>query len=362
MAKLNLNKIKGQKAVELGKQNMNEESMKLIDDRKKTSFVDMDLIDNHDDNSMSMPNVDWLEQDIAMQGLLQPLVVIPTEDGRYKLYAGHQRLAAIRRLKEKGKWNPDNLVEVKFTDLDRARVPETVKKSTKEKMLLRGLNIQREKSDLDKYIEVQDWEEIYADLRANGVEVMTFGVGDDGKETVQQIKGVKTQTLIAQQMGISHAAVGQFQKVKNRGSQELIDALKAGKVDIATAQKIASREKEEQKEIIEKALENKGEGEKITGNDIMVAEYKIEKEKKAPVKKEVIVGTEDETDKENAETVIEETVEGELITEKELKNLLKPTFKFLKKENVRLDEIQFARLLKHIRSIENIITEEPKSN
>lgn len=354
MAKLDFKKIMGEEKkadVSLGKQNLNAASMKLADGRKKSSYINMDLIDMNEDNRMSMDTVNWLVQDIRMQGLQQPLVVEALDNGRYKLYAGHQRLTAIRILRDNGEWNPDNLVEVKITDIDKVNVPAEVKRTTREKMVLRGLNIQRDKTDADLFVEIMDWKEIYADLRAAGVEVLEYGTenGEDGEIKKQQIAGVKTQTLVAEQVGISHAQVAKFEKVANKGSQELIDALKSGKIPVATASEIAAKPKEEQKELLMKAQAGKKSEEVITGDDIRVAQHKIETSKKAEKKQKTT------NIKSNQESEIDEEKSGELITEKDLKKYLQKTFKFLKNHEVRLDDVQLNKVLKNLQSIEKII-------
>lgn len=354
MAKLNLGKIMGEdKSVALGKQNFNAASMKLADSRKKSVYINMDLIDMNEDNRMSMDTVNWLVQDIRMQGLQQPLVVEELDNGRYKLYAGHQRLTAIRTLRDNGEWNADNLVEVKITDIDKVNVPAEVKRTTKEKMVLRGLNIQRDKTDADLFVEVMDWKEIYADLRANGVKVLEYGV-EDGEVKTQQIAGVKTQTLVAEQVGISHAQVAKFDKVANKGSQELIDALKSGKIQVATASEIAGKPIEEQQELLSKAQENKEEGAVITGNDIILAEHKINSEKQGKKKETPLSDTVGKEPEDPTEELINEE-SGELISEKVFKGYFKDTFKYLRNNEVRLDEVQMVNLLKYIRGIEKII-------
>lgn len=340
MARFNMNNWgKPENKLELGKTEMNEASLKQRDKRKKTEYIHIADIIPNPDNRLSMNTVDWLVQDIQRNGLLQPLVVQQQEDGKYMLYGGHQRFEAIKQIQQLGKWPKDNLVEVKVIDMDDMNVPDGVSQKTREKMALRSLNIQRDKTDADMMVEIQDWKEIYADLRANGVEVYEFGTEDGEESFRQQIKGVKTQKLVAEQLGISPAQVAKFDKVQNQGSEVLIDALKEDKVSVAVASSLASKPVEEQEKIVKEVLERKEEGEKITGEDVVLAEERIERQKDS---KHV------EEQSENAE--------GDYVSLKDFKKHIKPIEQKLKEnsQGIVLDERSYSLYLKHIKAIQNL--------
>lgn len=275
MGRFNIDKLKPKeekKDVEIGKTYLNAASIAQRDTRKKTEYIAIDDIVLNEDNNMSMDDIDKLKQSILTNGLLQPLVVEQMTDGRYKLYVGHRRITAIRELRSEGKWTNDT-VEAKVIDLDELPIPEGVSRKTRERMTLRGANIVRNKTDADKLVEVQDWKEVYADLRANGVEVWEFGEGDEAGS--QQIKGVKTQKLIAESMGVSPAYVAQVDKITNQGSDELIEAVKSGKMSVSAAAGFATRTHEDQKKILSEIA-----SEKITTKDINKAEKKKEEKPK----------------------------------------------------------------------------------
>ena len=257
MSRFDLSKM-GQKIeenkVELGKSYLNEASLSMRDTRKKTEYISLDEIVPNPDNKLSMPNVKWLKQDIALEGLLQPLVVAQMDDGKYMLYAGHQRFEAIRQLHQEGKF--ENTVEVKKVDLDNLNLPDTVSENVRRKLLLRSANIQRGNgysTDADRYVVISDWKEIYTELRRCGVEVIEFGLeGDDEIRESEQIKGRKTRELVAEKVGLSPAQVGKFERVDNQGVDELKEALKEDKINVATAAEVASMNPQDQKKILEK--------------------------------------------------------------------------------------------------------------
>lgn len=63
-------------------------------------YIDIDQLDAHNANFYDVSNLDTLADSIAVDGLQQPLVVTPGQDGRYTVISGHRRRAAIRKLVE----------------------------------------------------------------------------------------------------------------------------------------------------------------------------------------------------------------------------------------------------------------------
>lgn len=65
-------------------------------------YIDLDLLDAHEANfyAVDVSKLGTLADSIAMDGLQQPLVVTPGQDGRYTVISGHRRRAAIRKLVE----------------------------------------------------------------------------------------------------------------------------------------------------------------------------------------------------------------------------------------------------------------------
>ena len=70
-------------------------------------MIELALIDPHPENFFPVESdITDLAESIELNGLCQPLIVTPTEDGRYRTIAGHRRRAALLQLAEKDpeKW------------------------------------------------------------------------------------------------------------------------------------------------------------------------------------------------------------------------------------------------------------------
>lgn len=82
---------------------LNETVSKLdTHEKPQLQYIDLDLLDAHEANfyAVDVSKLDTLADSIAMDGLQQPLVVTPGQDGRYTVISGHRRRAAIRKLVE----------------------------------------------------------------------------------------------------------------------------------------------------------------------------------------------------------------------------------------------------------------------
>lgn len=79
---------------------LNETVSKLDTPAPQLQYIDLDLLDAHNANFYDVSKLDTLADSIAMDGLQQPLVVTPGQDGRYTVISGHRRRAALRKLVE----------------------------------------------------------------------------------------------------------------------------------------------------------------------------------------------------------------------------------------------------------------------
>ena len=64
--------------------------------------ISADLIDSDDRNFYELSGIDELASNILTVGLLDPIRVRPTENGRYTIVSGHRRRAAMQKLLEDG--------------------------------------------------------------------------------------------------------------------------------------------------------------------------------------------------------------------------------------------------------------------
>ena len=70
--------------------------------RTMITEIELHLIDKNPTNFYSMDGIDELADNIRMFGLMEPLIVKKTDDGRYMLISGHRRRAALRKLADEG--------------------------------------------------------------------------------------------------------------------------------------------------------------------------------------------------------------------------------------------------------------------
>ena len=70
--------------------------------RKQIEYIDIDLIDEDRRNFYTLDGLDELASNIALFGVMDPLIVRSAPDGRVVVTSGHRRRAAVRKLVESG--------------------------------------------------------------------------------------------------------------------------------------------------------------------------------------------------------------------------------------------------------------------
>lgn len=63
--------------------------------------IALSQLEENPDNSYAQTGIDELAESIEVIGLQQPLVVVPVEDGRFRILAGHRRRSALEKLEHK---------------------------------------------------------------------------------------------------------------------------------------------------------------------------------------------------------------------------------------------------------------------
>lgn len=339
MAGFNMDKLLGKSTSAVGAGLLNPESQKAVSVQRRTEFIPFSSITPNPRNEMSMSGIDELASQIKISGLDQPLVVYQKEDGNYMILTGHRRYTAIKTLIERGEWDAEKQpVECKIKDLDGMDVP--LELEDKEMLSLLVTNQTRTKTDADIAFEIKEWKKIISKLRAKGIDFMVAGYDETGEVIKTNIVGVKTQELVANQMGISSAQVAKYNKVENQGSEALKNALKTDKININNAAAVASMPKEEQEQLIEEALQTKEEGEKINSDDITVA--KRENETRKTVKE--------------SKTVKEELPKG-FINDKIFKQEIKSIQKAIKaSEGIQLTDAQYIEYCRYLNGLKKVFS------
>lgn len=314
MGKFNVNKIKG-----AGEGLLNEISKMQKVNEMQIIYILPDQIDKAEENEgISIDRIEELADSIADVGLINALVLRQKEDGRYRIVAGERRYTAILSLIEDGRWEKDRPIKSSLFDPQLIDLPLT--EEEKEDYVRATENAeQRNKTDGDKLLQMRKLMKIYEKLRENGA-----------------ISNVKTRTLLAADMKMAPSHAAQFMKVDAKGSDELIDAVLDNQVSVSAASTIAGLPQEEQKEIVEKALQEKQDDKKITPKDLENAQQKIKAA--AGLNEKISEGAED----------------GARITSKIFQNDISVITKTLESDDILLDEKQYLHYLKNIKALEKI--------
>lgn len=314
MGKFNVNKIKG-----AGEGLLNEISKMQKVNEMQIIYILPDQIDKAEENEgISIDRIEELADSIADVGLINALVLRQKEDGRYRIVAGERRYTAILSLIEDGRWEKDRPIKSSLFDPQLIDLPLT--EEEKEDYVRATENAeQRNKTDGDKLLQMRKLMKIYEKLRENGA-----------------ISNVKTRTLLAADMKMAPSHAAQFMKVDAKGSDELIDAVLDNQVSVSAASTIAGLPQEEQKEIVEKALQEKQDDKKITPKDLENAQQKIK----------AATGLN--------ENISEGAEDGARITSKIFQNDISVITKTLESDDILLDEKQYLHYLKNIKALEKI--------
>lgn len=287
--------------------------------------------------SMNEKTIEDLAEMIKDVGLLNPLIVREKEDGRYQLVAGERRWRAIGKLIQSGEWNPEK--EIRAHLFDPAKIELNLPDEKKEDYVRVAENAgQRGKTDGDVLQDMMELKSIYQDLREKG-----------------EISGVKTRTLLAEDLQISESKVAQFQKVENQGSEALIQAILDNKVTVSTGTAIADLSKEEQEEFIADTLGKKQEEETTTiGKDDLRA-WNHQKENPAEPLEPAETREEDNGDAISA-VPASEGYKGKPITADRFKKDIRTIQKKLRVSVTYLDDEEYAAYLRYIEKLKSLLS------
>lgn len=274
--------------------------------------------------SMNDSSIRELADLIKDVGLLNRLILKKTEDDHYEIVCGERRYRAIGMLREKHEWSKEEPVPARLFEPELVRL-ELSDEMKEDYVRLAENDGQRNKTDGDTYIKIREYKKIYAALREAG-----------------ELSGVKTRKLLAEDTKLSESKIEQFQRVENRGSQTLQDALLNNDITASTAVEVTNLPKEKQEEFIEKVKAEKKPGESITKDDLR----KFTHEQNHPPMAE-----EESSVSEESEEAGEE-VSGRLLSVDDFKKDIKPVIRGLREKKVHLDEKQYES---YLRCIERLI-------
>lgn len=306
---------------------MNKRSAQMAEE-----YVDYNDIRTSVKNEWSMEeeSIKELAELIKDVGLLNPPIV-KKEGNTYTIVAGERRYRAIGYLIQKREWEIDKPVKVHIFSPDIIDLPLT--DDQKEDYVRLAENAgQRGKTDGDLFLQMKGYQKIYTELRKKG-----------------ELSGIKTRQLLENDMKISGSKIAQFQKIENRGSDALKEALLDDKVTASTGVKVADMPLEEQEKFIKQVREEKKDGEKIERVDIL----KYEERK----------NTVEDSDGEKKGTDVtvggygqeEEKEQERKITVERLRKDINPIIRGLKREQPLLTEKQYENYLRLINQLRSLL-------
>ena len=306
------------------------EAMNMKSAEMEEIQVTHDQIHTTDKNDWSMKEeeIKELAELIRDVGILNPPILKKVGDKDYEIVAGERRYRAMGYLIQEGIWSSDRKIKVHIFNPNLITLPLTDEEK-EDYVRLAENSGQRNKTDGDLLLQMRGYQSIYTSLREKG-----------------ELTGINTRMLLAADMKISPSKVAQLQKVENRGSEALVQALLDDQVTVSTAQKIADMPEKEQEEFITEVSTKKEPGEKIERIDIL--KFQNEKDSKALTGKPTV-----EENSENTEE--EEKPEGILISGKKFRKDINVIMKKLKEKDIYLQEEDYEIYLRSIEKLKKIL-------
>lgn len=239
MAKFNLNQILNDASKAAGK---GGDPIPRPDESRLEKISVFDLVPS-EENFYSMREIDELKAAIEIAGkVLQNLVVVPLDVGKYKVISGHRRRLASLALVEEGKPKYEFLpCDVEPTE-DAAEDQEV-----RDGLMLIATNSQREKTAWDKVEEVRFLREVLEKARTKprfvavlqNIAATAFG----GAEV--QTDG--TRDFIAKVLHTSTTQIGRYDAINRNLCPDFKAELKEDRINISTAYELSGLPAEDQK-------------------------------------------------------------------------------------------------------------------
>lgn len=171
-----------------------------------------------------------LKADVLERGIENPIKVKMLDGGKFSIISGHRRCEICRRLvadgNDKFKFIPA-IISKKDTEKT-----EEINNINDEINLIMSNATTRQLSDWEKVQQVGRLNELYQKLKTAG----------------EKIPG-RIDEIIGQQLNMSKSAVGRAKNIDKNLSDTYKDELKGGNISVSTANKLATKPKQEQEEL-----------------------------------------------------------------------------------------------------------------
>lgn len=217
------------------------------------SFIPRERLRQNEKNFYATSNIDELADSIALNGIIEPIIVRPVRDGSgdYRIISGHRRFLAICELAkaEPERWD---------------RVPAIIREPTsdvlEELLLIEANRATRVMSSADTMRQAERYRELLAELKRQGVEIPG-----------------RLRDAVAEAMQISASRLARLDVIRKNLSPEWMEAFETGSLSESAAYELARLPQEQQAKVRSKA---KG---TPTAQSVAAIASELSREEDAPV-------------------------------------------------------------------------------
>lgn len=230
-----------------------EDVSKLDTEATAISFIPRDRLLLNEKNFYDTSSIDELADSIALNGLIEPIIVRPVRDGSgdYRIISGHRRFLAICEL---AKAKPERWDRVP------AIIREPASDVLEELLLIEANRATRVMSSADTMRQAERYRELLAELKSQGVEIPG-----------------RLRDAVAEAMQISASRLARLDVIRKNLSPEWMEAFETGSLSESAAYELARLPQEQQAKVRSKA---KG---TPTAQSVAAIASELSREEDAPV-------------------------------------------------------------------------------
>ena len=237
---------------------LNERSKETKKEEIKQIFLDLDEIIPSENNFYNTKDIFNLKQNIALVGVLQPLLVKKQDNGKYLLLAGHRRRLACMELVEEGMEEFRKLpCIIKDIDITEDAAEKEDIDIILDQLTLIFANNFRDKSEWEKMQEILQTEVLISELKKK--------VG---------LKG-RVRSILSQYTNIKEAQIARYKAINNNLINEFKERFESNEINVSIAYELSGLDEEYQKRAYSQYIQN----EKISLNDVREIKKQEEVEK-----------------------------------------------------------------------------------
>lgn len=199
-----------------------EDVSKLDTEATAITFIPRERLLQNEKNFYDTSSIDELADSIALNGLIEPIIVRPVRDGSgdYRIISGHRRFLAISEL---AKDEPERW----------ARVPAIIREPAsdvlEELLLIEANRATRVMSSADTMRQAERYRELLAELKRQGVEIPG-----------------RLRDAVAEAMQISASRLARLDVIRKNLSPEWMEAFETGSLSESAAYELARLPQEQQ--------------------------------------------------------------------------------------------------------------------